>query len=1524
MALSADEFLGIKSKKEVTLSADKFLGIKPSANDFLGIKETGNMPQVAPTPQISPEGLASAPEAEKVGLSWTPPKPAEVLTTPPKRTFFQKLKRIPMSIVERSPVAQKAHSQNIYAIASKINKGKTTQEVIDFVSKNYEKLIADPKITGLHREPTTPELMGAMMIFPIAAGLASHPLSVVAGIGGFMALDEIENAIVNKIKGEDYQFLASKGLKELLPEEASQLSRDVADIFDFVGKGAIMGGIKAKTRPLFDKFTKNIIEEYKLPKKVFISPKKVRSIFQTGKEISPEEMQLVKDLHLSKAQWRQAVAKGVDIEIPSTRIITNTDKPWWAKIKEWDNRGISEPTIMVKRTSEVIGEPGKALGLPPGKGIVTQPIAKPPTAPPQAPISPTGALKPVEPSVTPKAGVEGVKPPAVKPEVAEPTTAEVDVIEKFVSKRKQYGEESQRKWAIKVVDAIKNKDVVYLQQVMNGINPDTNKLFTEITGLQSKTQIETDKSLEQLNPQKWKEYIEQKQQQKEQRLIERKKEVKDKKISEVLNKKIKHEGEVMTNKDFIDRLISEGYTKLISRKRGKFFTYNLSRPDGQGYAFKRKIEADYINEKIAPKPPKPPVKAVAPDIGSQARQSVKEGKTVEEFVYSQPTLESVKRANPELFRKAQKATNVDEFLQKMGTPDKVDYPTLVGFYNKIRGLVSESQLTAAYDKAKGEVKPPVVEKELPVKKEVEKIQEESIPTEPAEKYLDKDIIPAIKKVESVFDGIEGTAKIPAVKNLFEPIKNLYDKTHDWIFTFGEARRAHPELYDRLMKSFAERNAGIEKAITDIEGVLEGKTISPEDDVELALTYEDKRLSIRPELKERYDKFSALLKNVETASLRKGIFRQSFQDRMIDDNLIKIEQLRQERVFPERSKKIQDLLDENEKIKNMRYLPHRSVVARVVEAKIQALTGEDKRIFIEKASRISAKFKMRTGRKFLEEYLRSGLLKPEDIGMRKLAVETLNSYYYRSSLQDLYDYAKRTELIKPVSEKLLLEGWYKARDIGITAPELRNQLVHPLLADSLSEMKEMGAGKRGNIVRQTMGLVKVAQFIKPSIIWIYDTVQKVMRGAYSLNPITEIKELTRASRDVWNKSPRYHELNKLNLFSFPYETPKAAVDEQIKMMIRRTQSDIPNLIKKLESITDMSWAKGDISPQDLLMAAYRGMANATWTGDKIIRTQSVGILERMGYSTEEAVKIASRAHGAYSELSLKFKKTLSPIVFVHSFRVLMPIEMAKIVGEPIKGLLDWKAKENGKKPRKSDVERWAKAILATIVMPVAIDQYLKARGFERDKWGWKWRKKIKGRKEIVVGVNFILNMPVKWWHRLTTYNPIDPTYRGIQGIRNFIKWEIHPITRIFFWDIAKNQKSFGSGEYVYDPNETNIAKQSAQIIKYVFGQSFRLYGKMMDATDAGNITTKEQMENEQIMKENLSKLDRTLFLIFGYAYIRKGQLERKRRMNKWLKLEFGKRKNSIIKKYPKKVTYQKIKKLRKWNIACRQWIRTKMR
>jgi hypothetical protein len=690
------------------------------------------------------------------------------------------------------------------------------------------------------------------------------------------------------------------------------------------------------------------------------------------------------------------------------------------------------------------------------------------------------------------------------------------------------------------------------------------------------------------------------------------------------------------------------------------------------------------------------------------------------------------------------------------------------------------------------------------------------------------------------------------------VVKVFHDFHDWIYTFGEVKRTHPELYKKLMDAYGKRNAGIEAAVSLVEKAMEGVRITRADAVQLALTYEDRTLDPPNELRPLFERIVNVMEWLERTQISEGVFQKPFQERMIEENNLKIADLQKKRQSAAVRKQVTELLEENKQLRNMRYLPHTAVAQSVIRNKINTLDGEKRKAFTQQ---ITGRFKKRQGRLMLKDYLEMGLVGPKDIDIRKLMADSIADYYYRSSMKSIFDYGRDQGLIKDASKELREQGWLNAQEIGIRSSELKEKLVHPLLASQLNEMALMKAGHGGDWISTVMSMVKIGQFIKPTIIWVYNSVQKYMKGMYALNPVTEATALADAMKSVITKDDLYHQLNESNLFQFPYEISRAGRDEAVARMVSLLSKDTPKWKRMLEKMTSQSWDMDKIDFKKIFMFAHNTMGQLTWEGDKIQRTASYLNLRKMGYPHDEAVGVAAQSHGAYSLLSSRYKKLMSKIFFVYSFRFLMPVEIGKILAEPVYGTYKWAAK--GEKPESYKVKRWIKALLAATLVPVMIDEYMKWRGFKKEgkhigPLAWKWKKKVTDPTtgdpaEIVVGMNNILNMPVKYWNRFAYADPTRPENVYWQKMKNFLKWELHPLYRIFIWDLQMNRRSFGSGMQVYDPSDP-APLQLLDSLKYVFGQSFRFLSGVMDAAGEGTMTDKERANQKAIYKAHLNKLD----------------------------------------------------------------------
>ncbi|MDD5015298.1 MAG: hypothetical protein PHW73_09425 [Atribacterota bacterium] len=235
----------------------------------------------------------------------------------------------------KDPEREVAKAQNIYALSDVT--GLPLQEV----NKNYEVLRRSVKVTGINPDLDRKEYMGMVMLPLVATGFVTNPIGTAAGLVVFGALDKA----IPTDKFNNY--LRDRGISEDITA--------VVDMADFIGKSMIVGGVFKKAPGLAEGFFKRKITEYKMPKTINLMAEQVRDIFQTGKLTTPEQQSLLGSLNLNSYDMRAALKHGVNINIPAEKIITLTDKPYWAKVKGM---------FGIKPTSEKMslkaGEPTKA------------------------------------------------------------------------------------------------------------------------------------------------------------------------------------------------------------------------------------------------------------------------------------------------------------------------------------------------------------------------------------------------------------------------------------------------------------------------------------------------------------------------------------------------------------------------------------------------------------------------------------------------------------------------------------------------------------------------------------------------------------------------------------------------------------------------------------------------------------------------------------------------------------------------------------------------------------------------------------------------------------------------------------------------------------------------------------------------------------------------------------------------------------------------------------------------------------
>lgn len=245
----------------------------------------------------------------------------------PEKDILGKLKEKISGVFKEKPEARIAKAQVSYNISQKTGIPATE------VEENLDKYT---KALGIRGIPTGEEYLSVMFMFPVTAAIISNPISAGIGITKFLALLEAENLIISKAKGWEYQFGAGKGLKELTPDDTSQITKDILDVLDFVAKGVVIGVTDKGTKAMWDKFTKDVVTKYSPSQRIYLNSEKLRGLH--GDPNFPYT-KFEADIYASLPKGgreglvRTAFKKGIDIETPATTITKIMDKPYWAKIK---------------------------------------------------------------------------------------------------------------------------------------------------------------------------------------------------------------------------------------------------------------------------------------------------------------------------------------------------------------------------------------------------------------------------------------------------------------------------------------------------------------------------------------------------------------------------------------------------------------------------------------------------------------------------------------------------------------------------------------------------------------------------------------------------------------------------------------------------------------------------------------------------------------------------------------------------------------------------------------------------------------------------------------------------------------------------------------------------------------------------------------------------------------------------------------------------------------------------------------
>ena len=756
---------------------------------------------------------------------------------------------------------------------------------------------------------------------------------------------------------------------------------------------------------------------------------------------------------------------------------------------------------------------------------------------------------------------------------------------------------------------------------------------------------------------------------------------------------------------------------------------------------------------------------------------------------------------------------------------------------------------------------------------------------------------------------------------------------------GTALATDPVAYRALMDAWLEKAASGDIAIAELTRLLKGTPIKKmEDSIALTKALEMKgntgRPGLRADLRPIFDILFQYREEITQQQKDVGL-NVNFPASAIaglNAELGKLDPAKD----AVRVNEIKSLIAT---LENMAYVGHNIVASRVIEDKLMKAGRQGQKDLQKKLEEFH---RMRKGKTAwsLQDYVDAGIIAQEDMEVVNLWTNMAADAYVRIAHKHAIDFGKANKWIIPSFTKNIPDDYVFADEDPILkrVPALKNMRLHPMYAEGLRQLAG-GEEMFRNPWMKLLTLTKIGQFFKPGIIWSYNVYQAIMGGSATINPA----RLYRNTKKAWvmqkMNDPLVLKMERLGLFQSPCLPTKSSTQEKIDMFARSMRDDIftsewmertRRIYERYTgtrlspvAVKDMlaAWKKDPVAaaralPSEMLEALllpYRATSVLTWDGDRVQRIISVLNLIDMNVPFDEAVREATQIHGAYPSIGPGYKKWASAIFFVHTFRLLMPIRTVKgAFGFPTYWIRAAMSKFQGKnfvRMPKWKEDMMARQFIGTISIPLAVHAMMTASGWkpvESDddddktyydriakgvfKNNWKYSKTFnwKGKdREVVMGVNTIVNMWTKWSDRLIHGKRLDLIDNQFSGFSALMKWEINPFYRIVM-DLVDNESSFGG----LPPRDLkkDMNGQFMDSVGYVFKNMFRLYGEGLAAVGKGNEDTGwREDKRKQQLNEALDATDQAILLVSGYAYTRSSKRDRAKFMVQRLKSEVAKAK-----------------------------------
>ena len=420
-----------------------------------------------------------------------------------------------------------------------------------------------------------------------------------------------------------------------------------------------------------------------------------------------------------------------------------------------------------------------------------------------------------------------------------------------------------------------------------------------------------------------------------------------------------------------------------------------------------------------------------------------------------------------------------------------------------------------------------------------------------------------------------------------------------------------------------------------------------------------------------------------------------------------------------------------------------------------------------------------------------LVRKKAITIEKInPVEIILNYAWRKgkdfALTDIRDAALTEGLIKyqKTKPKGKIKGWEKIpRRLSALTIEGKPQGWIQVEVKNIIDDMQTAVVRRDTLLGKfdaKMAIAKMAAFINPLFLPVYDTVQFFMMGPGHIHQIPGV--FKNGYKDVVHKTDNYLEAAANGLFSKPFGLP-----------FEKWKSKADQITASASTTWAMSHVEGlleqilDLKSGSALKPIYEASWFTAWKLDAIIRMSSYNYLIKRGHTPVEAAQTAALYHGDYAGVPAKTRKALNRFFFTPTFKIAMTKlwwAMGKNFVVTVGGFR--------KKGTTKEQRRLAYGIYGTLGVNMAFHIFMTSvLGYDDDEFGRRYVKIVdtpQGPKESVISWASPANIIPKYTFRLlSAFKPGVPNTLGTILASN--RWELHPVWRTM-WEIGVNQRADG--------------------------------------------------------------------------------------------------------------------------------------